>query len=95
MYKARTKGFSKTPILTVGTHVFKHAHSCTKLAEKVLLTKTPTPPPHCETKTVAHLGKRPKYISMLGGMGGVSIVMTNVIIIIISITLISTWQTNI
>ena len=44
MYKARTKGFSKTPILTVGTHVFKHAHSCTKLAEKVLLTKTPTAP---------------------------------------------------
>ena len=81
--------------LTVGTNVYIYAHSCTKLAEKVLLTKTPPPPPHSETKTVAHLGKRPKYISMLGGMGGVSIVRTIVIIVIISITLISTWQTNI
>ena len=30
--------------LTVGTNVYIYAHSCTKLTEKVLLTKTPTAP---------------------------------------------------
>ena len=87
MYKARTKGFTKTPILTVGTHVYVYV---VQSLHRRFYLQRPPPPPHCETKTVAHLGKRPKYISMLGGMGGVSIVMNNVIIVIISITLIST-----
>ena len=72
------------------------AHMCTCMhivvqsLHRRFYLQRPPPPPHWETKTVAHLGKRPKYISMLGGMGGVSIVMNNVIIVIISITLIST-----
>ena len=70
-------------------------HIVVQSLQRRFYLQRPPPPPHCDTKTVAHLGKRPKYISMLGGMGGVSIVMNNVIIVIISITLISTWQTNI
>ena len=88
MYKVRTQGFTKTPIFT-------HVHMVVQSLHRWFYLQRPPPPPHCDTKTVAHLGKRPKYISMLGGMGGVSIVRTIVIIVIISITLISTWQTNI